>query len=96
MTNSLFLSILVIPSPNQIELVHFWELKNLQLQYVESLQLKGNIDNFIHCIWYCITGTRFEDVEEETLKTLSEICDDAKLPIIIGYTQSIIQDIVME
>ena len=32
--------------------------------YVESLQLKGNIDNFIHCIWYGITGTRFEDVEE--------------------------------
>ena len=30
--------------------------------YVESQQLKGNPDNFIHCIWYCITGTRFEDI----------------------------------
>jgi hypothetical protein len=51
---------------------------------------KGNQDNFILCIWYCITGTRFEDVEEETLKTLSEIYDDAKLPIIIVYTQAVI------
>ena len=41
--------------------------------YVEEQQLKGNPDNFIHCIWYCITGTRFEDIEEETLKTFSSI-----------------------
>ena len=58
--------------------------------YVEEQQLKGNPDNFIHCIWYCITGTRFEDIEEETLKTLSSIYDDSKLPIIVVYTQAII------
>ena len=60
--------------------------------YIESQQLKGNPDNFIHCIWYCITGTRFEDIEEETLKTLSSIYDDAKLPIIVVYTQAIVKD----
>ena len=58
--------------------------------YIESQQLKGNPDNFIHCIWYCITGTRFEDIEEETLQTLSSIYDDSKLPIIVVYTQAVI------
>ena len=58
--------------------------------YVESQQLKGNPDNFIHCIWYCITGTRFEDIEEKTLKELSAIYDDTNLPIIVVYTQAII------
>ena len=58
--------------------------------YIEAQQLNGNPDNFIHCIWYCITGNRFEDIEEETLKVLSSIYDDAKLPIIVVYTQAII------
>ena len=41
-------------------------------------------------IYYCITGTRFEDIEEETLLKLSSIYDDFKLPIIVIYTQAVI------
>ena len=59
-------------------------------KYIENLELNGNPDNYIHCIWYCITGTRFEDIEEETLLKLSSIYDDFKLPIIVVYTQAII------
>ena len=58
--------------------------------YIEDQELKGNPDNYVHCIWYCITGTRFEDIEEETLLKLSSIYDDSKLPIIVVYTQAII------
>ena len=58
--------------------------------YIEDQELKGNPDNYIHCIWYCITGTIFEDIEEETLLKLSSIYDDSKLPIIVVYTQAII------
>ena len=58
--------------------------------YIENKELSGNPDNFIHCIWYCITGTRFEDIEEETLRKISSIYDDSKLPIIVVYTQAII------
>ena len=61
-------------------------------KYIENQELNGNPDNFIHCIWYCITGTRFEDIEEETLLKLSSIYDDFKLPIIVVYTQAIIPD----
>lgn len=64
------------------------EIKN----YVENQELKGDPDKFIHCIWYCITGTRFEDIEEESLSQLSSIYDDSKLPIIVVYTQAIIPD----
>ena len=35
--------------------------------YIEKRELDGNPDNFVHCIWYCITGTRFEDIEEKKL-----------------------------
>jgi hypothetical protein len=59
-------------------------------KYIEEQELSGNPDNFIHCIWYCITGTRFEDIEEHILLKLSSIYDDFKLPIIVVYTQAIV------
>ena len=62
------------------------EVKN----YIEKSELNGNPDNFVHCIWYCTTGTRFEDIEEKTLNKLASIYDDSKLPIIVVYTQAII------
>ena len=48
-----------------------------------------NPDLFIHCIWYCITGTRLEQVERDTLKELSKIYESNSIPIIIVYTQSL-------
>ena len=67
-------------------------LVNEITKYIENQELSGNPDNFIHCIWYCITGTRFEDIEEEALLKLSSIYDEFKLPIIVVYTQAIIPD----
>ena len=64
-------------------------VKNIT-KYIENLELNGNPDHYIHCIWYCITGTRFEDIEEETLLKLSSIYDEFKLPIIVVYTQAIV------
>ena len=66
------------------------EFVNEVTKYIENSELSGNPDNFIHCIWYCITGTRFEDIEEKTLAKLASIYDDSKLPIIVVYTQAII------
>ena len=48
-----------------------------------------NPDLFIHCIWYCITGTRLEDIETDTLKELSKIYQSNSIPIIIVYTQAL-------
>ena len=66
------------------------EFVNEVTNYIEKNELDENPDNFVHCIWYCITGTRFEDIEEKTLNKLASIYDDSKLPIIVVYTQAII------
>ena len=60
--------------------------------YIEKRELTGNPDNFVHCIWYCVTGTRFEDIEEETLSKLSSLYDDSKLPVIVVYSQAMVPD----
>ena len=51
----------------------------------------GDYNNFFHCIWYCISGTRFEESEKSLLLKLSRAYDDKKIqiPIIIVYTQNI-------
>ena len=62
----------------------------------ESIEkfIKGQLDSenpdlFIHCIWYCITGTRLEPIERDTLKELSKIYQSNSIPIIIVYTQAV-------
>jgi len=50
---------------------------------------KNNPDEFIHLIWYCITGTRFEDIEKQCLIELAKLYTDNNLPIIVVYTQSV-------
>lgn len=45
--------------------------------------------NFIHCIWYCLTGARIEKTELEYIKKLKKIySSDKQLPIIFVYTQA--------
>ena len=58
--------------------------KNFINYYLE----KENPDEYVHLIWYCITGTRFEDIEKETLIELSKLYTDNNLPIIVVYTQA--------
>ena len=54
-----------------------------------SQQLKNNNPNdFVQCIWYCITGNRFEQVEIDLLNSLRGAYDNNRIPIIIIYTQA--------
>ena len=55
---------------------------------INNLALKNNPDEFIHCIWYCVTGDRFEECERDSLIELMKIYDDETLPIIIVYTKA--------
>ena len=61
------------------------ETKNL---VIRNNQL-GDPDKYIHCIWYCTTGQRFEEVEEESVKQLINLYNDNSLPLIIVYTLSL-------
>lgn len=46
-------------------------------------------DKYIHCIWYCWTGSRLENCEVEVLKELTNQYSLDILPIIIVYTKAI-------
>ena len=48
-----------------------------------------NFNDFFHCIWYCISGTRFEVSEIAALKKLSEVYSENVMPVILVYTQDI-------
>ena len=46
----------------------------------------------LHSIWYCITGTRIEEVELNLIKKLKALYKDNSLPVIIVYTQSFFEE----
>jgi hypothetical protein len=48
-------------------------------------------DKYIHCIWYCWTGSRLEISEIDALTKLSQQYSYKKLPVIIVYTNAIDQ-----
>ena len=51
-------------------------------------KIKSNYEA-IHCIWYCITGTRLQDEEYKVITNLRKIYKEKNIPIIIIYTQAI-------
>ena len=47
-------------------------------------------DRFIHCIWYCVSGKRFEiQVEGKIVNELMNTYKDGKIPIIFAYLQAV-------
>ena len=51
---------------------------------------KKDYNNFFHCIWYCISGTRFEESEKKLLEKLNKAYNNKKImPIIVVYTQNV-------
>ena len=55
---------------------------------INIASINNDPDKFIHCIWYCVSGQRFEESERESLIELMKIYDDDTLPIIIVYTEA--------
>ena len=51
-------------------------------------KIKSN-DEAIHCLWYCITGTRLQEEEYKVICNLRKIYKEKNIPIIIIYTQAI-------
>ena len=63
-------------------------------QFIEERNgLDADPDKFVHCIWYLVTGKRFEDDEGNYVKSLKSLYSNFGLPIIFVYTQAIfVQD----
>ena len=55
---------------------------------IKDSERKGP-DWFIHCIWYCVTGYRFEEIEDFAVRELTKSYVDEKLPLIIVYTHAL-------
>jgi len=48
----------------------------------------GDYNDFFHCIWYCVSGARFEKSELKVLEHLTEAYNKMTMPIIVVYTQN--------
>jgi hypothetical protein len=58
--------------------------------FIKEQEINGDPDKFVHCIWYCLSGRRFEDIEIENIKKLSSLYGGTmNLPVIVVYTQAI-------
>ena len=64
------------------------EIQTEAENYIKRQYNTNNINNFVQCIWYCISGNRFEDAEIELLTNLRKTYYNNKIPIIIVYTQA--------
>ena len=59
-------------------------------QFIEERNgLNSDPDKFIHCIWYLVSGNRFEDDEGKYVKSLKSLYTNFGLPIIFVYTKAI-------
>lgn len=51
---------------------------------------KNNYNDFVHCIWYCVTDSRFQKSEIAVLKKLKQVYEDKNImPIIVVYTKAV-------
>lgn len=61
-------------------------------EYIKSQIKSKDFDKFIHVIWYCWTGTRFEESEVQLLQNLSKQYTLETLPIIVVYTNAVFNE----
>ena len=48
--------------------------------------MNQKFENVVHCIWYCFSGTRFENEEKSFFLSLKKMYKDNTFPIIIVFT----------
>ena len=52
---------------------------------MEENTKKGNLNDLIHCIWYCVSGNVINDPELENIKKINTLFNKYKVPIIFVY-----------
>ena len=64
------------------------ELTNSISNFINDKIESGDSDKFVHCIWFCITGSRLEKCEREWLEKISGLYQLNSIPIIVVYTKA--------
>ena len=61
------------------------------VEYIKRLvnTEKTNYNDFVHTIWFCISGVRLEPSESEIFKNLKDVYKDNIMPIIFVYLNTI-------
>ena len=67
---------------------NIYKVKENTLDYIEAKLSEKDPNKTIHCLFYCITGNRFEGIVKEVLLDLRKKYKNGNLPIIIVYTQN--------
>ena len=62
-------------------------------KFIERQIKTDNINDFVHCIWYCVSSNRFQKVEKELINNFSE---NSKIPVIIVLTQAVLLESINE
>ena len=85
--------------------LRFWDTQGIELSKNNNVDIvfnnakdlitkseKKDPDWFIHCIWYCVSGRRFEKPEHNVIIKLMNSYSDETMPIIILYLQALSED----
>ena len=72
------------------------DVKKQAIEYINEQNRSNDSNNFVQCIWYCITGSRLEEAEIKLLNSLKSAYGENQLPIIIVYTQAVDKDLTSE
>ena len=62
-------------------------------QFINESYKSNNFNDFIHCIWYCISDSKNEYFEIDILNKLKKVYPDSNIPIIVVYTQTVDKEI---
>ena len=82
-----------------IELSKGFNVKGIETHienFIKDQLSRNKIEDFVHCIWYCVSSDRFQDEESDLINSLIEPAKRSKIPIIIVLTQSVDKDRVEE
>ena len=60
-------------------------ITNQTINYIKKQNNKGSYNDFVHCIWYCVSGQRMEELEDEYLMKLRNSYSNVDMPIILIY-----------
>ena len=65
-------------------------------EFIKEQFNSKDVNNFVHCIWYCISSDRFQNLERTFINNLIRTLKYSKIPVIIVLTQSCDEEKIAE
>lgn len=57
--------------------------------FIQKQIEKNNVNDFVHCIWYYVNSTRFQEEEKKLVSKIINTVESSKIPLIIVLTLSV-------